>query len=58
MELKRLNYPDTFYTIPELAEVVSSSVEIDMTKLIAIYKTADEQIQKKAATLKTSIPIN
>lgn len=58
MELKKLNYPDTFYTIPELTEVVCASVEIDAAKLTAIYKAADERIQKKAATLKTSIPIN
>lgn len=58
LQLKKLRYPEMFFTTEELTEIICYSVFEDADKLKTIYKIADERLQKKAETLKTWIPIS
>lgn len=58
LHLKRSNYPEVFFTTEELTEILCCSVFEDADKLKAIYKVADDRLQRKAETLETWLPVS
>lgn len=53
LRVKQVRYPELFFTTEELTEIICYSVFEDADKLKAIYKIADERLQKETASIKS-----